>query len=95
MHAFKAGNWIFSGNIKETVSGNNSDKNAKDEALFRHHIGIVLVVYEGTWSCVSCVGVKTKLENFLWLPGVRFPYEQSKSRHLVSCLTVAEVSHPA
>jgi hypothetical protein len=36
--------------IKGPVSGNNSDKNAIDEALFRHHIGIVLVVYEETWS---------------------------------------------
>ncbi len=36
--------------IQETVSGNNSNKNAIDEALFRHNIGIVLVVYEGTWS---------------------------------------------
>jgi hypothetical protein len=52
VHAFKAGNWIFSGNIKGTVLGNNSDKNAIDGALVRQHIGIDLVVYEATRSSV-------------------------------------------
>jgi len=56
MHAFKAGNWIFSGNIKGTISGNNSDKNA----FFRQHIEIVLEVYEATWSSVHKLRKKTR-----------------------------------